>query len=137
EAGDVVERAATGAHNARLRRDRVGELDEDLLALAADDVGETVRERLVRADGRVRTAGDEGPAPREARGDGGGRLDVERLQVQADEIGPEGGDDVLDLVGLMRRVRRRGVEERDLVAARPQRGREMAEREERRLHRLR
>ncbi len=83
----------------------------------------------------MRSAGDEWPR-REITGEGVGRLDVQRLEVQADEVGRERGDPRGDLVVRVRCVRRRCVDERDLVATRAQRRREVTEREQRRSHRL-
>ena len=71
----------------RVAVDRVSELDERILALAADHPAKAVREQLVRDDRRVRPAGDQRQPGERAR-QRVGRLHVQRLDVQADEVGP-------------------------------------------------
>ena len=93
----------------------LGELDERLLAFAADRVAKALRERLGRHDRRVRAAGDERVVVAERSGERVGGLDVQRLEVQPDEIRCEGADprgDLAVIVSVRTAPRRRAARPR-------------------------
>ena len=125
---DVVQRA--------LAVERVAQLGQRLLALAAHGEIEPLLQRLERRDRRVRAAADQLDAACERARQRVRVLRVERLAMDADQIGRElerSGDD-LDVI--LRRELRAAVEQRDLVTAPPQGRREVEEREQRGTHRL-
>jgi hypothetical protein len=97
-----------------------------------------VTKRLVGTDGGVRPAGDQRNLQfAQLRGQRIRRLNVQRLQVQPDEIGGKRAYPRGDLVRAANGSGRGRIQDRDLVAARAQGRRQVSEGEERRAHRLR